>query len=63
MTPQILALWAPSTAELVVIAIIGLLLFGRKLPEYARAAGASVWELKRGFIEGETEKETNERSS
>lgn len=58
MHATFLALWAPSTAELCIVAVIGLLLFGRKLPEYARAAGASVWELKRGFVEGEKDRES-----
>jgi TatA/E family protein of Tat protein translocase len=48
----LLAMWVPSTAELCIVGVIAFLLFGRKLPEYARAIGSSVWELKDGLKKG-----------
>lgn len=39
----------PGWGELLVIAFIGLLLFGRRLPEVARSLGQSVVEFKRGM--------------
>ena len=41
--------------ELVVIAIIALLLFGRKLPEMARGVGKGLTEFKRGMREATDE--------
>jgi sec-independent protein translocase protein TatA len=48
-----LALWMPSGWELVVVLLVALLLFGRKMPEIAKAIGASFWNLKKGFEDGE----------
>ena len=44
-----------GTAEILVIAIVGLLLFGRRLPEVGRSVGKSFMEFKRGMadIQGE----------
>jgi TatA/E family protein of Tat protein translocase len=47
----ILALWAPSVAELCIIAAIALLLFGKRLPSVARNMGSAVVELRKGFSE------------
>lgn len=44
-----LAFWTPSPAELVVIMIVALLLFGRRLPEVARNLGKGVVEFKKGL--------------
>lgn len=44
-----------SMGELIVVAIIGLLLFGRRLPEISRSLGRSVVEFKRGFQDIERE--------
>ena len=45
----------PSTPELMVILLIGLLLFGRRLPEVGRQVGRGFMQFKRGLrdIEGE----------
>ncbi len=38
-------------SELVIIGIVGVLLFGGKLPEIAKAAGRGVKEFQKGFRE------------
>lgn len=55
--------------EIGVILIIGLLLFGRKLPEVGRNVGRSIVEFKRGLkdvsheIDAETRREENAKKS
>ena len=44
---EILAFWTPSPAELVVIMIVALLLFGKRLPEVARSLGRGLAEFRR----------------
>jgi sec-independent protein translocase protein TatA len=44
-----LALWHPSFAELMIIMVIALLLFGKRLPEVARSLGKGVVEFKKGI--------------
>lgn len=41
--------WMPGTMEWVVIGIVALLLFGRRLPDVARSMGKSIVEFKRGI--------------
>ncbi len=55
---QILGLWMPSGWEWLVILAIGLLLFGRRLPEIGRSIGKTIVEFKRGIndIEDEVDK-------
>jgi TatA/E family protein of Tat protein translocase len=53
-----LALFGPiGTTELIIILIIGLLLFGRRLPEVGRSLGRGVVEFRKGLsgIENEIE--------
>lgn len=51
MDGQSMAMWTPGWLELVVIAGVGLLIFGRRLPDVARSVGKSIIEFKRGMRE------------
>lgn len=52
-----LAMWTPGPLELVVILIIAVLLFGKRLPEIARGMGKSLHEFRKGLKEAESIKE------
>lgn len=39
----------PGPMELIIIAAVALLLFGKRLPEVARSMGSSVKEFQRGL--------------
>ena len=45
----------PGWAEIAVVAFVGLLLFGRRLPEVGRSLGRTIVEFKRGIKEVESE--------
>src|SRR3954462_14367508 len=47
LTP--IALGMPGGAEWIVIALIGLLLFGKRLPEVGRSLGKGIVEFKKGL--------------
>jgi sec-independent protein translocase protein TatA len=52
---------APSMGELIVIAAIALLLFGKRLPEVGRSLGRGIVEFKKGLkgIDEEVEAQSN----
>lgn len=52
--PQ-LAFWHPGPMEIVILLVVALLLFGRKLPEVARSMGKGIVEFKRGLRDVETD--------
>ncbi len=55
----------PGGPEWIVIGIIGLLIFGKKLPDVARSLGKSVVEFKKGLhaVEDEIEKSVTSESN
>jgi sec-independent protein translocase protein TatA len=48
-TLDVLAMWTPSFPELLIIMVIALLLFGKRLPDVARSLGKGVVEFKKGL--------------
>lgn len=61
---SVLALGMPGGWEWLIIAGIGLLLFGRRLPEVGRGLGRSIVEFRKGIkgIEEEIEAESSKSS-
>jgi len=41
--------WMPGWTELLVVCIVALLLFGRRLPEVGRSLGRGIVEFKKGL--------------
>ena len=62
--PLPLSMWMPQGMEWLVIAGIGLLLFGKRLPEVGRSLGKGIVEFKKGLkgIGDEIEEESNKPS-
>ncbi len=49
---------APGWAEVLVVGLVALLLFGRRLPEVARSLGRSITSFKKGLKDVEDEVKT-----
>ena len=49
MTPTVLAFGFPGSWEWILILVVALLIFGRRLPDVARSVGKSIVEFKRGI--------------
>jgi sec-independent protein translocase protein TatA len=58
-----IAIGMPSGFEWLVVAAIGLLLFGKRLPEVGRSLGKGIVEFKKGIkgVEEEVEAASNEK--
>lgn len=52
---ETLAFWMPGPWELAIIAIIALILFGRRLPEVGKSLGKGIVEFKKGLKEVQDE--------
>ena len=50
---HVLAFWSVGPWEVIVIAIVALVVFGKRLPEVARSAGKAVTTFKKGLHEVE----------
>ena len=56
-----LGFWTPGPVEIIVILVVALLIFGRRLPEIARNIGKSLTEFKKGINEAKETKDDLEK--
>jgi sec-independent protein translocase protein TatA len=54
---QYILAWAPAGWEWIVILVVALLIFGKRLPDVARSIGKSLTEFKKGLKEGKQAKD------
>lgn len=52
---SVLAFGLPGGSEWIIVLVVAVLIFGRRLPEIARGVGKSVTEFKKGIKEAQTE--------
>lgn len=53
--PSLLAFFSPGPMEMLIIGIIAVLLFGKRLPEVGRSLGRGLVEFKKGVRGAEDE--------
>ncbi|MEQ8765894.1 MAG: twin-arginine translocase TatA/TatE family subunit [Planctomycetota bacterium] len=44
-----LLMWSPGLPEIIIIGVVAVLLFGKRIPEVARSMGRGITEFKRGI--------------
>lgn len=58
---QYIGFWTPGPLELIIILVVAVLIFGKRLPEIARGLGKSLTEFKKGIHESKEIKEDLEK--